>query len=545
MALPQAARAGDDGARSRRPSDDLRRLPGDVPRVVAIGRLDINTEGLLLLTNDGGLARADRVAADRLAQPLSRARAWRGRPGRARELKDGLTVDGVDYRGIEAKLDRQQGSNVWLTMGLREGKNREIKRVLEHLGVAVNRLIRISFGPFELADMPEGAVVEIPTRVLRDQLGVRLAKKADADFEAPVVESVRPATEPQRPPAQRRDDGFEGKPRGARDGRADRDDRFRPRGGERAERRPPPASAPPPKKRKHISVLRAEARAEAEERRRVSRSATQDRKGRSVKVERISTARPSGAEPAPDGGRAPRSGPTAKRAQRAVRETHVPAPLTGRSVPSAPLRPTPDPRSAPIAKRAGRVPKAASESRPIGRSVPSAPLRPTPGPRSALIARRAGRAPRAGRESRALAALTGRSVLSARLRLTPGLRSALIARRAGRAPKAVSERLPIGRSAPSARLHPTGGRPSVPIARLLARVLKAASEDLPVAPVGRSVPGVRPRRAGRRVPVRVRPASGPDADRCRALQGARACRAEVARHSPDLGPAARIAVRYP
>ena len=79
-------------------------------------------------------------------------------------LKDGVTVEGVHYAGIEARLERTVGSNVWLLMGLREGKNREIKRVLEHLGLSVNRLIRISFGPFELADLPEGAVEEVPTR---------------------------------------------------------------------------------------------------------------------------------------------------------------------------------------------------------------------------------------------------------------------------------------------------------------------------------------------------------------------------------------------
>ena len=163
-------------------------LPSDVPRVVAIGRLDINTEGLLLLTNDGGLARLIELPQ------TGWLRRYRVRVHGAvdiaalERLKDGVTVDGVDYRGIEAKLDRQQGANAWLTMGLREGKNREIKRVLEHLGVAVNRLIRISFGPFELRDLEEGAVVEVPTRILADQLGPRLTAEAGADFTLPITE---------------------------------------------------------------------------------------------------------------------------------------------------------------------------------------------------------------------------------------------------------------------------------------------------------------------------------------------------------------------
>ena len=108
-------------------------------------------------------------------------------------LREGVTIDGVDYAGIEARLEREQGSNVWITMGLREGKNREIKRVLEHLGLSVNRLIRVSFGPFELGDLAEGAVAEVHTRVLRDQLGLKLAKQAGANFDAPIESHVPPS----------------------------------------------------------------------------------------------------------------------------------------------------------------------------------------------------------------------------------------------------------------------------------------------------------------------------------------------------------------
>ena len=113
-------------------------------------------------------------------------------------LREGVTIEGIHYAGIEARLEREQGSNVWIMMGLREGKNREIKRVLEHLGLAVNRLIRVSFGPFELGDLPEGAVAELNTRILRDQLGLKLAKQAGANFDAPIESRVPPVAPPPR-----------------------------------------------------------------------------------------------------------------------------------------------------------------------------------------------------------------------------------------------------------------------------------------------------------------------------------------------------------
>jgi 23S rRNA pseudouridine2605 synthase len=130
------------------------------------------------------------------------ARTERSIRRRSIALSGGITIDGVDYLGIEAKLDREQGSNVWITMGLREGKNREIKKVLEHLGLAVNRLIRVSFGPFELGDLAEGEAAEVRTRVLRDQLGVKLAKEASADFDAPLI--ARDAPTPTEPSADER-----------------------------------------------------------------------------------------------------------------------------------------------------------------------------------------------------------------------------------------------------------------------------------------------------------------------------------------------------
>ncbi|HEX2020906.1 MAG TPA: pseudouridine synthase [Aurantimonas sp.] len=163
------------------------RLPGDMPRVLSIGRLDINTEGLLLLTNDGGLARVLELPSTGWLRRY-RVRAH-GAIDQAKldELRQGIAIDGVFYGAIEATLDREQGANVWLTLGLREGKNREVKRVLGHLGLDVNRLIRLSFGPFQLGDLKEGAVQEIKGRMLREQLGERLIEEAGADFDAPVT----------------------------------------------------------------------------------------------------------------------------------------------------------------------------------------------------------------------------------------------------------------------------------------------------------------------------------------------------------------------
>ena len=255
-------------------------LPPGLPRVVSIGRLDINTEGLLLLTNDGGLARVLELPETGWLRRY-RVRAH-GEVNQAQldALKDGVSVEGVNYAGIEARLERTVGSNLWMTMGLREGKNREIKRVLEHLGLQVNRLIRISFGPFELAELPEGEVDEIPTRVLRDQLGIKLAKRANADFDSALYDAPPPEHDPIVA-APRREPRPE---RRGKDAEAPREPR---REGGNTE----------PRKRKHISILRAESRAETEaERKRVVRGATSDRKGREVKVERISAAHPARAE---------------------------------------------------------------------------------------------------------------------------------------------------------------------------------------------------------------------------------------------------------
>ena len=137
--------------------------------MVSIGRLDLNTEGLLLLTNDGGLARALELPATGWLRRY-RVRAH-GKIAQAQldALRHGIKVDGIRYGAIEATLDREQGANVWLTFAMREGKNREVRNVLGHLGLEVNRLIRVSYGPFQLGDLPDGAVEEIKTRALREQ----------------------------------------------------------------------------------------------------------------------------------------------------------------------------------------------------------------------------------------------------------------------------------------------------------------------------------------------------------------------------------------
>ncbi len=154
----------------RRTIHDL--LPDELPRVMPIGRLDLNSEGLLLLTNDGALKR-------RLELPAS---GWRRRyrvrafgrvgPRDLAALGRGVTVAGVDYGPIEARLDSQQGANSWLTLTLTEGKNREIRRVCAHLGLKVNRLIRVGYGPFTLGQLPRGALAEVPPRSVAGQLGL-------------------------------------------------------------------------------------------------------------------------------------------------------------------------------------------------------------------------------------------------------------------------------------------------------------------------------------------------------------------------------------
>ncbi|WP_448207563.1 pseudouridine synthase [Azospirillum sp. sgz302134] len=146
------------------------RLPPDMPRVISIGRLDLTTEGLLLLTNDGELARFLELPATGWTRRY-RVRVF-GEVDEVKlaELEKGPTIEGVKYGPIEAVLDRIQGRNAWLTVSLKEGKNREIRKVMEALGLQVNRLIRVAYGPFQLGKLEEGAVEEVPKRVVREQI---------------------------------------------------------------------------------------------------------------------------------------------------------------------------------------------------------------------------------------------------------------------------------------------------------------------------------------------------------------------------------------
>ncbi|MBL4727212.1 MAG: rRNA pseudouridine synthase [Rhizobiaceae bacterium] len=162
-------------------------LPAELPRVLTVGRLDINTEGLLLLTNDGGLARVLELPSTGWLRRYRVRVHGRANAETLEKLKEGIAVDGVLYGSIEATLDETRGSNSWLTLALREGKNREIKIVLGALDLEVTRLIRISYGPFQLGDLPRGMVQEIRGKVLRTQLGEKLITAANADFDAPII----------------------------------------------------------------------------------------------------------------------------------------------------------------------------------------------------------------------------------------------------------------------------------------------------------------------------------------------------------------------
>jgi 23S rRNA pseudouridine2605 synthase len=161
-------------------------LPEGLPRLISIGRLDFNTEGLLLLTNDGGLARALELPDTGWLRRYRVRAHGEVTQGQLDELKKGVEVDGVKYGPIDATLERDQGANVWLVFAIREGKNREVRNVMAHLGLEVNRLIRVSYGPFQLGELPEGQVEEVKTRVLREQLGEKVAALAGADFNRPM-----------------------------------------------------------------------------------------------------------------------------------------------------------------------------------------------------------------------------------------------------------------------------------------------------------------------------------------------------------------------
>ncbi len=159
-------------------------LPEEMPRVISVGRLDFNTEGLLLLTNDGGLARHLELPSTGWLRRYRVRAHGQTTPEALGRLKDGVEIAGVRYGPVEAAINKVQGSNVWLDIALREGKNREVRKILEHLGLTVNRLIRVSYGPFQLLDLPAGAVEPVKRRVLVEQLGASVARELGLEDDA-------------------------------------------------------------------------------------------------------------------------------------------------------------------------------------------------------------------------------------------------------------------------------------------------------------------------------------------------------------------------
>ncbi|MFV0408936.1 MAG: pseudouridine synthase [Paracoccus sp. (in: a-proteobacteria)] len=198
-------------------------LPRDLPRVMSIGRLDLNSEGLLLLTNDGELKR-------RLELPATGwLRRYRvrvnGQPNDLTftPLRRGATIDGEEFAPMEIKLDSQQGANAWLTVGIREGKNREIRRAMAYVGLQVNRLIRIGYGPFKLTGMEANEVREIKRRMLRDQLGGLLTGEAEQK-ERPFRERGADDGDARKPYGRRDGEGFQRREDGDRKPFARRED---------------------------------------------------------------------------------------------------------------------------------------------------------------------------------------------------------------------------------------------------------------------------------------------------------------------------------
>ncbi len=174
------------------------KLPAGLGRVISVGRLDINSEGLLLLTNDGALARALELPKKGWTRRY-RVRAFGHVTQQAlADIADGVTIEGVRYGPIAARLDRIQGDNSWLTFAIREGKNREIRRICEYLGLKVNRLIRIAHGPFQLGDLAKGAVAQVPRKQLREQLG-KLLESMEGGTEKSPDQTGRASKRPHPP----------------------------------------------------------------------------------------------------------------------------------------------------------------------------------------------------------------------------------------------------------------------------------------------------------------------------------------------------------
>ncbi len=150
-------------------------LPKSLPRVISVGRLDLNSEGLLLLTNNGELSRQLELPKNGWSRRYKVRVYGNVRPEKLAELQRGVMVEGIQYGAVKAEIESRQGANVWLNVTLTEGKNREIRRLMKYLGLEVSRLIRLSYGPFQLGSLPKGAVKEVPQKVLKEQLGGKLA----------------------------------------------------------------------------------------------------------------------------------------------------------------------------------------------------------------------------------------------------------------------------------------------------------------------------------------------------------------------------------
>jgi 23S rRNA pseudouridine2605 synthase len=147
------------------------KLPPELPRVVSVGRLDFNTEGLLLLTNDGAIARHLELPANAWLRHYRVRVHGTVNPNKLAMLGKGVTIEGIRYDPIKAELEKEQGSNAWLNVTIREGKNREVRKAMEHVDLQVTRLIRTAFGPFQLGKLTRGAIEEVPRRILRESLG--------------------------------------------------------------------------------------------------------------------------------------------------------------------------------------------------------------------------------------------------------------------------------------------------------------------------------------------------------------------------------------
>jgi 23S rRNA pseudouridine2605 synthase len=355
-------------------------LPKNLPRLVSVGRLDIGSEGLLLLTNDGGLARVLELPDTSWIRRY-RVRAH-GRVGQADldGLRDGITIDGVHYGSIEATLERAQGANVWLSFAIREGKNREVRNVLAHLGLRVNRLIRTEFGPFGLGALAPGAIEEVATGNLREQLGARVIARAGCDFGAPIAapSAEWPRSRDERRELRRmlRDPDRLHESRGGH--RREGDDRRPLRASERPERPEKPAARPrrghawrkddAPLRRTYRGSRREDLKIADEARSDKRAGLMTDRKGRRILVERFGAKRDKPEQTAVRG-RPPRRRPPPDRAS-------GPRPSRPRFAdePSVEARPA-MPRTSPSRGKSRRT-------RGLGKSWPhpQGPSRPRPSP---------------------------------------------------------------------------------------------------------------------------------------------------------------------